>query len=512
MSVALVATRPRGRCVRCREKPRLEKMKFCSDECAKVYIHSCAFCRIANVEGKGRFCTKRCREKHLERAATPRYLRGTCPDFLNDDCPWNDRCWLNHPTLNRIPGDIVLQHSQSHTTRLRRYLLRQEFRSFDLRETRTIRAKRGRSKTADMESLMFLFVNRESCLDDEAHSRKCQSLMRRLMEDPILRNTLRRCYAFREQKEAFLSESELLRRARALLNGRSVFDVFAYPKELETRLSNELRCSESTRDDAQVAIFALRDENTYYLGVETFRRDDVDRDVAYLRRVSSPRPPMAVSRAYYKLRQVIIGTPFLEWAKASAGTCAVRAMDVGAAPGGWSYQLAGSCGVVYAVDPGAMSEPIPPKVKHIRQKIETCLAEGLIPRESVHAYVCDMNASPTVVLRIFECALPLLAPNAVVCLTLKSFFGKIRSKESGKSGDAKRVKRQENRECDDKDEACLDKLRYLMREACVRIRTRVGEAHAAPGSVRLIHLMSNGRDERTIIFRMRGRKSSESAV
>jgi len=130
---------------------------------------------------------------------------------------------------------------------------------------------------------------------------------------------------------------------------------------------------------------------------------------------------LPVCRAYFKIREVSsrFSLPL---------TSSTVAIDVGAAPGGWTSFLADAgCSHVIAVDPGKLelgSAPNP-AIEHLQMKLQDALPL-LLPRASSPAdlYCCDMNAAPPLVVDLFLQAVPLLRAGARVVLTFKNVYPK----------------------------------------------------------------------------------------
>ena len=111
------------------------------------------------------------------------------------------------------------------------------------------------------------------------------------------------------------------------------------------------------------------------------------------------------------------------------------AIDVGAAPGGWTACLA-KAGVrrVVAVDPGALTIPDEPPydtaVEHMQMTFEAALPQLVSAARTADAdvrfglYVCDMNQPPATALDFMLRSLPLLRPRAPFVLTFKNPFKK----------------------------------------------------------------------------------------
>ena len=101
------------------------------------------------------------------------------------------------------------------------------------------------------------------------------------------------------------------------------------------------------------------------------------------------------------------------------------AVDIGASPGGWSYELSAmpGCERVFAIDPGALALPIPANVTHMRQKIEDAAPVLVSQGMMVDCVVNDMNASPRVTVGSLLLLRKIIKDGAVVVLTFKNFVG-----------------------------------------------------------------------------------------
>lgn len=117
----------------------------------------------------------------------------------------------------------------------------------------------------------------------------------------------------------------------------------------------------------------------------------------------------------------------------------LAAVDVGAAPGGWSQQLAAAgARLVVAIDPAEMDPAIAalPNLVHLQCKCEQAVASGRLASalqeaglQHVDYVVCDVNAHPGDAFAMLEPVLPLLARGGKLIVTLKT-FGRGRDKES----------------------------------------------------------------------------------
>ena len=175
-----------------------------------------------------------------------------------------------------------------------------------------------------------------------------------------------------------------------------------------------------------------------------------------------------VSRAYYKLNEVLLRRTFVP-------TRDMTAIDVGAAPGGWTQRLAHSAGLVLAVDPGALEIPHIPytqdmarptekgAVIHVAQRVQNAHA-ALAQFAPYYIYTCDMNVEFAVVLDLLNQMKPYLADGALTVVTVKMF---------------RRLKH----------------MLTLIRETQEQMR------RAGFGSLQVLHLFANKKKEFTVIAR-----------
>lgn len=107
-----------------------------------------------------------------------------------------------------------------------------------------------------------------------------------------------------------------------------------------------------------------------------------------------------VSRAYHKMKEVFTRIDCLRLADTAQWT----AIDVGAAPGGWTQYLSPLMKQVISIDPGELRIELPPNVVHLKKKVEDCMEE-LRKEAPVDMLACDMNMCEA--LQAIEVMLPL---------------------------------------------------------------------------------------------------------
>jgi len=167
------------------------------------------------------------------------------------------------------------------------------------------------------------------------------------------------------------------------------------------------------------ATFAF-DEPDYMLFVEIYQdiaflgcvpRDRVlVKTITKMRKYAPGQRPL--NRAEAKLREALAAFPVTV-------DRATRALDLGAAPGGWTKVLATQGAQVVAVDPAELAPEVAglPNVTHFRGRAEEYL-EGY-PSAAFDLITNDMNCDPVESAELVRSLLPLLAPKGAVIMTVK---------------------------------------------------------------------------------------------
>jgi hypothetical protein len=102
-----------------------------------------------------------------------------------------------------------------------------------------------------------------------------------------------------------------------------------------------------------------------------------------------------------------------------------RAIDVGAAPGGWSAFLAGplvGCSKVMAVDAARLAPAVfaIPSVCHVQSSVQDALVSGALTADAPYdILVADLNADPRDCARWISPLFPLMRPGSMLVLTMK---------------------------------------------------------------------------------------------
>ena len=168
-------------------------------------------------------------------------------------------------------------------------------------------------------------------------------------------------------------------------------------------------------NDDDVNVFSIFiNGNTYYIGNSlslfnlNFSCDEY--------RISSHKGKREISRAENKL------TEALSKYKIDLGDKGGYALDIGAAPGGWTNVLLQHGFTVDAVDPGDLNPVLleNPNVKHYKCKIENIAqAEEFAKEHKYDIIVDDMNVDPEVTAEIMNILTPCLKDNGLAIVTIK---------------------------------------------------------------------------------------------
>ena len=127
-------------------------------------------------------------------------------------------------------------------------------------------------------------------------------------------------------------------------------------------------------------------------------------------RISSKAGGREISRAENKLKEALAKYNI------NLGSQGGVALDIGAAPGGWTKVLVDHGYKVVAVDPGDLHPDLQnhPNVKHFKCRIEDLHFENYFD-----IIVNDMNVDPQVTAEIMNSLVPCLKENGVAVVTLK---------------------------------------------------------------------------------------------
>ncbi len=109
------------------------------------------------------------------------------------------------------------------------------------------------------------------------------------------------------------------------------------------------------------------------------------------------------------------------------------AIDVGAAPGGWTAFLAGphvGCSKVMAVDAACLAPAVSliPSVCHVRSSLQDALISGALNADAPYdLLVADLNADPRDCARWISALFPLMKPGSALILTMKLPYATVES-------------------------------------------------------------------------------------
>lgn len=156
-------------------------------------------------------------------------------------------------------------------------------------------------------------------------------------------------------------------------------------RALESRVAESLRADRVLRDDAPKRLHVfLADGATAWVGESPARDGQWPLGIARLR-----MPGGAPSRSTLKLAEAFV--TFLGAREHTLLRPGLHAVDLGAAPGGWTWQLVQRGVRVIAVDNGPLKGPVAadPLVTHVRED-----AFAFRARRPVDWLVCDVVESP----------------------------------------------------------------------------------------------------------------------
>jgi hypothetical protein len=391
----------------------------------------------------------KCNEQECNAPHIPKEERPTCPVWLaNGNCVFGDKCWAPHalPPHLRSPHPHVTVIFQTHASHAGRVLdvLRDEC-EFSGGSTAILAHGKAHGMNRKADHVILLSTGTTGSGSGMAWIRDFAT------RNGFLGNTITRAYAIDRMassweevlsyfKERVLAASRAVVTAPAGDEGAAAAPsavpvrTYGYPNILETRLSDDLlsrgsplRASLSRWD----VLFSVVDfAGFWYIGSAERASAALWSSLAQSHDAEADR---IICRAQYKLVEVMQRTGKLRRSALEPGGPAEEsfALDVGAAPGGWSCCLAEDCGYsrVFAVDPSPLSSspsrPLPSAIEHIQMKgeqaVDVLLARGLAGR--ISAFTSDMNVPTFCALEVFESSRPLLCDGCSVVITLKNFDG-----------------------------------------------------------------------------------------
>lgn len=169
---------------------------------------------------------------------------------------------------------------------------------------------------------------------------------------------------------------------------------------------------ETVAKDADRIVSVYVSEGTAMLGVSESRHNLSDWSGGAVR---FRREEGQVSRAKFKLLEA-------EYAFGLDLTRYARALDIGAAPGGWTSLLLERGAAVTAVDPADLSPSLlgHPQLTYYKKNA----GQVSFKDNSFDLLVCDMSWSPRQMVKLLISLLPALRPGGMAVVTLKLMHGK----------------------------------------------------------------------------------------
>lgn len=180
----------------------------------------------------------------------------------------------------------------------------------------------------------------------------------------------------------------LTKKVRVKLDKKKTFriETLTYDSEIQSR-DIEVKLGQGLEklgykpnlEKGEIVIFIVSDSDNYFVSILN-RKDTIYPHIDLAKRFSR-RPRL--NRAQFKLVEALERFNL----KLSGKT----ALDIGAAPGGWTKVLADKGYTVYAIDPAELDDSLKdnPKIIHIKKKIEDSNFN-----KKVDLIVNDMNISP----------------------------------------------------------------------------------------------------------------------
>jgi hypothetical protein len=314
---------------------------------------------------------RRCTGAHVEKCNRP-----PCPLYLSyDTCPRGAACWFPHvieAPVSRLSPTLALQVMASHADRLQHYLAD----VFKLPASALQQCRAHGFSRVDPRVILL-----------EVSTQQADDIQAFLASDPVVGKSLARMYRLQARTNSFEAAiAELLMRLDSLVSCSSCthavrLRVQAYPRAIENEVCKavEAACSSSrplcvTPSDFNAVACLVALPGVCYCGVAIAtpgRGPGLAGFAQHMHTQLSSLTPAGEckrSRAFCKLQEVGRRT------HAFNGVRGCSALDVGAAPGGWSSFLASDtvgAACVVAVDGAELdqSQPLPPAIQHWQMKV-----------------------------------------------------------------------------------------------------------------------------------------------
>ena len=219
---------------------------------------------------------------------------------------------------------------------------------------------------------------------------------------------------------------------------------------------------------------------------------------------SAERVAPKICRANEKLAEAFHRNAEVLYA-AAAGASPCVAIDIGAAPGGWTHFLAesvvGTGGHVIAMDPAKLDAEViaHPRVTHIAARLEDGLEQVRVTLNAqgadngIRIVTCDANFRPAVGARALLTVEPLLAEGALCVLTMKNFVGAEQPFRDDIVAALEQLAAGEAPAMETSSEKGIGGAEYLSKPV---------KAQRAFELVHIVHLFANQSRERTAILRI----------
>ncbi|KAL0477541.1 hypothetical protein AKO1_010833 [Acrasis kona] len=189
-------------------------------------------------------------------------------------------------------------------------------------------------------------------------------------------------------------------------NPAHVYKLQVFPRKLTENIIDNILPSEVNLDPKNFTHLIC-----ITFAYERYHYAIVKKEILVSDKDTSVDPDDVISRAYHKIAETFaIESSF----KIKEG---MKALDVGASPGGWSSYLAMNKISTLSIDPGDL-QVTHPLICHIKKRIEDCFHEIEL-FGPIDILVCDMNIHPLNVAKTMLQILPYLSEEAILIVTAK---------------------------------------------------------------------------------------------